>query len=72
MPDDVYADIDLIDDGVDEANPPEDVVEDYPDDEPQNHGDGDPEDADPVLQPDLPDEHDGEWDDTIADEEDEA
>ena len=37
---DPYADIDLIDDGVDEANPPEDEVEDNPDVEEQNVPEG--------------------------------
>ena len=40
MSEDVYADVDLIDDGIDEADPPEDEVEDYPDDEDQNTPEG--------------------------------
>ena len=37
---DVYEDVEELDDGVDEADPPEDEVDDYPEDEEQNAPEG--------------------------------
>ena len=59
--DDVYADIDVADDGVDEASPPEDEIEDNPDLEEQNLPEGEEAPDDPELHPDLPDTDDDEF-----------
>ena len=54
-------DVDVVDDGIDEANPPEDEVEDNPDVEEQNLPEGEDVPDDPDFHPDLPDTDDDEF-----------
>jgi hypothetical protein len=52
----------VFDDGIDEANPPEDEVDPYPDDvEEQNLAEGEEPPDDPEFHPDLPDVDDDEF-----------